>query len=198
MQVQTVSDEELWNATAKGDERAFNLLYQRYWLSLYRTFYYYLQDKESAEQALQDVFVVLWRKRKVLQIKSFKNYVFITARYRVFKLLKIRKVDIVQYVEQLEETAEATVDNEAFQKLEQEDFEQQLRLALRDLPKRCREIFWMSRVDHCSNAEIAENLGISKRTVENQLTFALKQLRLAHGKVLSEVLLMLLWWWLRG
>ncbi|WP_345230750.1 RNA polymerase sigma-70 factor [Olivibacter ginsenosidimutans] len=196
--MQTVSDEQLWNAASHDDERAFNALYQRYWLKLYRTFCYYLQDKQQAEQALQDVFVVLWRRRKALKIDSFKNYIFISARYRVFKLLKARKVDIVQYVEQLGEGYGETVDNEVYQKVEQEDFEQQLGVALQDLPKRCREIFWMSRVEHRSNDEIAENLGISKRTVENQLTHALKQLRLVYGKVLTELLVVVFYLWLRG
>jgi len=196
MNVQAVSDEELWNAAANDDTHAFTMLYQRHWLKLYRTTCSYLKDKDLAEQVLQDVFIVLWRRRKALTIESFKNYIFITARYQVFKILKARKINPIIYLDTFAEEAGTSISNEAWEKLEQEDFEYKLKMALSDLPKRCQEIFWMSRVENRTNDEIAENFGISKRTVENQLTHALKQLRLAYREMISDTLLSVILLWL--
>ncbi|KAA2242598.1 RNA polymerase sigma-70 factor [Chitinophaga agrisoli] len=174
------TDHELWSGVVADDSHAFALLYERYWKKLYQTARYYLKDDAAAEEITHDVFVSLWEKRASSNIQNFRHYIQATARYHVYKYLKAAKVNCVEYLEQFPETPALQVYNIAPDKLGYEQLESQLAGLLKDLPRRCQEIFWLSRVNHLSNQEIADKLHISKRTVENQITTALKALRVAY------------------
>lgn len=173
----TLSDIELWNKVILDDSGAFALLYNRHWASLLKTAVYYTQDQNTAEEVVHDVFVTLWQRRKFLNINNFKNYIFITTRYHVLKLIKAGKVSPITYVDQYDEFAESRTSAPESEKISQSDFEIELKSMLQGLPKRCIEIFFLSRVNLLSNQEIAETFGISKPSVENQITLALKYLR---------------------
>ncbi|WP_367187146.1 sigma factor-like helix-turn-helix DNA-binding protein [Mucilaginibacter sp.] len=82
--------------------------------------------------------------------------------------------------------------NGAEEKLSYRDLTLQLEFSLKLLPKRCREIFWLSRVENRSNEEISNQFSISKRTVENQITHALKHLRVSYQELPEMVLFILL------
>ncbi|MDB4926405.1 sigma-70 family RNA polymerase sigma factor [Mucilaginibacter sp.] len=187
-----LTDEELWHAIIMDDARAFAALYNRYWKKLYKTAFFYLKDHTTAEEVLHDVFVVLWNRRHYLKIESFSNYVYITTRYHVYKQLKAARLSPIEYIEQYTEQTIPKSFNDAEEKLRYTDITIQLESSLATLPKRCREIFWLSRVENRSNEEIANQFGISKRTVENQITHALKHLRLSYRELSEMVLFMLL------
>lgn len=183
MTLEQLSDKELWDSIVEDNSQAFAILYNRHWKKLYKTAAYYLKNEEAAEQILHDAFVVLWERRKFLKIEDFGSYMYITTKYHVFKYLKAAKVSIVDYIEQYDELNTIADYNNGESRLRYKDFEAQLNHCLLGLPKRCREIFWLSRIEHLSNDEIAEQLGISKRTVENQITHALKHLREAYKEL---------------
>lgn len=187
-----LSDEELWDAIVMDDSQAFAVLYDRYWRKLYKTTCYYLKDTSASEEILHDVFVILWNRRKYLKIEKFSSYLFITARYQVYKHLKAAKISPIEYIENYEEnTLLPSSFNNAEEKINYNDVTLQLESSLKHLPKRCREIFWLSRIENLSNEEIANQFGISKRTVENQITHALKHLRLSYQDLSELVLFML-------
>lgn len=183
MTLEQLSDKELWDSIVEDNSQAFAILYNRHWKKLYKTAAYYLKNEEAAEQILHDAFVVLWDRRKSLKIENFSNYMYITTKYHVFKYLKAAKVSIVDYIEQYEDLDNAVDYNNGALRLNHKDFETQLDQCLTGLPKRCKEIFWLSRIDNLSNDEIADQLGISKRTVENQITQALKHLRVSYKEL---------------
>lgn len=172
-----VSDEDLWNAVREDDSRSFAVLYKRYWGKLHATANYYLKDYQAAEQIVQDVFFTLWKRRKALEIKDLGAYFHTTARYHVFKHLKLAKKDIIQYIDEFQDHKVPTTVNHAEEQMNYDHLQNQLSAYLSELPRRCREIFWLSRVEQLSNDEISERLGISKRTVENQITQAQKHLK---------------------
>lgn len=186
-----LSDENLWEAIAMDDSRAFAELYNRYWKKLYKTALFYLKDPETAQQILNDVFVVLWNRRQHLHIDSFSSYLFITTKHHVFKALHAAKSIPVDYVEQYEENCGESI-NEAEKKSNYDDLLHDLDQYLQGLPKRCKEIFWMSRIENLSNQEIAARFGISKRTVENQITYASRHLKTSYKELTLLVLLALL------
>ena len=187
-----LSDEELWNAVVTDDSRAFAVLYNRHWRKLYKTSIYYLKDEIISEDVLHDVFVVLWNRRKYLKIENFGNYIYITTRYHIYKQLKAAKISPIEYIDQFVEKTIPTSFNDAVEKLSYNDITLQLESSLKPLPKRCREIFWLSRIENRSNEEIANQFGISKRTVENQITHALKHLRISYEGLSEAVFFILL------
>jgi len=179
-----LSDQELWLQVTADSSAAFVILYERYWNRLLQTTNYYLKDMNAAEEIVHDVFVVLWDRRQFLHIANFESYIHITARYHVFKKLKSVKKSPIDYVETLVEHELRAHYVDGTERLIQEDFEIELAAYLQELPPRCQEIFVLSRVKQLSNTEIAEHFGISRFTVENQISIALKCLR-AHIKVKS-------------
>jgi RNA polymerase sigma-70 factor (ECF subfamily) len=185
----TQTDQQLWNAIVDDDFRAFNVLFKRYWKKLFMTAYTFLKDKDACEEIIQDIFVYLWNNRRRLAIESFPKYLATTTRHKVYNYLRSVKSSHITYVEDLNDTSEGFCINQGDENIRQHELDQQLHSYLDLLPNRCKEIFVMSRLEHFSNEEIAARLHISKRTVENQVTTALKKLRVS---LKSSVLIFLL------
>lgn len=184
------TDEELYSAVKSGDRKAFNQLYDRYWETMYKKAYSYLHDTEAAGEIVNDIFLNIWLKRDQLQIITFQNYLLASARYRVYNQLKAKKRQPLLYIENYDELPNTPVVAMREETLLSSELNQQVNRLLDHLPKRCREIFLLSRVNHLSNAEIAEKLAISKRSVENQLSVAVKHLRSNLGSAVSLTLLL--------
>lgn len=180
MTIDHTSDAELWAQIKVDDNKAFEVLFDRYWSAVYTTAFTYLKDQEACTELVHDIFLNIWGNRHHLEISSFKNYLTMASRYQVYKLVRKAKKSPVLFVEEYE-----TVPNSGFamnlgeEKVKYQELESTIEEALKKLPKKCQEIFILSRFDNLSNQEIADKLGISKRTVENQITTALKGLRVS-------------------
>lgn len=188
----TPTDAQLWEAIVDDDYRAFNVLFKRYWRKLFMNAYAYLKDKDACEEIIQDIFIYLWNKRKYLEIESFPKYLTAATRYKVFNHLRSAKLSPLSYLKDIDDTIGNSCANEGDENIKQTELIQQLHSYLDLLPNRCKEIFVMSRLEHLSNEEIAARLNISKRTVENQVTSALRQLRLSLKDSALLILAMLI------
>lgn len=178
----SLSDEELWQRIIAGDGRSFALFYERHWLKMYKAALFYLKDASASEEVVQEVFVIIWNKRQSLDIKNFGAYLNSVTRYEVYKRLKMTRHSLIEFHEEFPDTA-GVVYNMGYERLNELDQELIVEECLKELPKRCREIFQMSKIQHLSNTEIASLLEISKHTVENQLAIALKHIRQNMSKV---------------
>jgi RNA polymerase sigma-70 factor (ECF subfamily) len=133
-------------------------------------------DFKTAEDIVQDLFVHLWIKNESIQINlSLKNYLFTAVKNRALDHIKkvSGKSGKINHTLQNHLTGE----NLSLQWFAESELEQAVEQCLKLLPARCREIFVMSRMDGLKNQEIAERLNISNRTVEVQISNALKILR---------------------
>src|SRR5258708_22567889 len=139
--------------------------------------YSHLKDKEACEEIIQDIFIYLWNKRNHLEIESFSKYLAAATRYKVFNYIRSAKLSPLTYLEDIEDTNGNFCTNEGDENIRRTELVQILYSYLDLLPNRCKEIFVMSRLEHLSNEEIATRLNIAKRTLENQDTSALRQLR---------------------
>jgi len=184
------TDSVLWESIVLNNEKAFALLFDRYWLRLYKTAVYFSKDEESSKDIVNTVFLTIWNRREVLVIDNFVNYLNSATRHEVFKFLKKRKAAKVSYVEQYPEHLEESVQNEALLRLSKTDIENELAVQLKKLPKRSATIFHMSKIQQLKNEEIAQILGITKHTVENQLSHAVKHLQIAFKNL--PILLLIL------
>ncbi|HMG07179.1 MAG TPA: RNA polymerase sigma-70 factor [Mucilaginibacter sp.] len=181
MFVSPLSDVELWNAICCNDELAFTALFDRYWVRLYKTAVRYLKDHEASEEVVHDVFLNIWKRRHQLEIESFPNFLLTAIRYQVYNRMRSAKPRVILTAADIE--LNELDHNKGENRIKDQELQQELNQYLDQLPKRCQEIFYMSRVNQLSNQEIAGRLGISKRTVENQITAALKHLRVSFKNI---------------
>lgn len=171
------SEEEkaLLQRIKKNDNAAFRKLFDAYYKYLTVTAYRYLHEGEKAKDMAQDAFVELWNRRESLTITSgVKAYLRQAVVNKCLNYIKREKrIDFSENA-LLPETPTMS---EAPDNLEYEDTRKTIQDAIDTLPERCRIIFCMSRFDEKSHKEIAAELGISTKTIENQITRALKTLR---------------------
>ena len=83
-----VSDSELWLAVRNDDEHAFSVLFDRYWVRLHKTAFRYLKDPENSEEAVHDVFLSIWNRRRELEIESVPNFLLTAIRYQVYNRMR--------------------------------------------------------------------------------------------------------------
>lgn len=167
------SDEQLLASIREGDRLAFHEIYYRYWKKLYGSAYPLLNDSALCEDLVQDLFITLWVKREKWQIESLQAYLYTALRNRVFKALKKQKIQVdsssaLQYF-----PSDYAADRDVLLK-EINSLRDQ---GIRQLPERCRLIYRMSREEALSTKEIALKLNLAPKTVENQMTIALRRLR---------------------
>lgn len=135
----------------------------------------YLRSEEDAREAVQDVFLGVWNNREHLQLDdSLKPYLFTATRNKALNYLNKRRLPAVS----MEDTPVYASEGPRVEAvMEAEELRAVIFDEVRRLPERCREIFLLSRRESLSNREIAERLAVSEKTVENQMTIALKRLR---------------------
>lgn len=183
MFTQTVlNDEELISLLKASDKKGLEFIYAQYWERLYLAAFSILSDADPCKDIVQDVLLQLWIRRDVVKIESLRAYLFTAVRYKVLSYIKSannRKV-IIEPGE-LEKLAGFDLMKD---RLNEQDIQKLLEKGVATLPKRCQQIFILSRQEHLSNKEIAEKMGISVKTVESQMSIALKQLRIIMGEVL--------------
>ena len=175
-----MDDKEILKQIKEGNKAAFEALFKQYYRMLVIFAAKYLRSTKDAEELVQQVFVSFWEKAPVTDITtSLTAYLYrwtANACINRIKHLKI-KDKYAQYA--MQEIQSSFDDNISFI---EPDLEKDIRKAVENLPEKCREIFIKSRFENKKNSEIAAELGISEKTVENQMTIALKKLRaeLAH------------------
>lgn len=177
----TLSDQEILTLIGQDDRAAFSELYNRYWQAMYQAAWNVLRDQESCMEVIQEVFVWLWDHRSGLQISSLPAYLRSAVKYKVTDILRSNRAREACFVN-LDELDPA---NLLFieDPLELKELKTVISQMSAKLPQRARLIFDLSRNEQLSNREIATKLGISEKTVENQITIALKKLRIAMGSV---------------
>ena len=141
----------------------------------------YVKSVDDAREVVQKVFIKLFEKREKLEIKSsLKPYLFKSVYNTCLNEIRGKKSFLdVDEIDQLDLSEQSD-------KLVEAEEEKRIWAAINDLPTKCRDIFIMNRFDGLKNQEIADKLDISKRTVEVQISNALKKLR---DKLLNIILL---------
>jgi RNA polymerase sigma-70 factor (family 1) len=173
-----LSDNEL-AALLADDGAAFNEIYERYWSLLYQSAFNVLRDEDACLDVIQEVFIWFWEHRSELVVKSVKAYLLVAVKYKVANYIRNGKVRESFYERIPKIELDSDFPDEA---LEVKELKEMIASFVMELPERCQEVFNMSRNEHLSNKEIAERLGITEKTVENQINKALKRLKLNLGR----------------
>jgi len=181
-----VDEKTIFRKIRNDDREAFKTLFDTYYASLCHYASHFLNDDSLSEEVVQELFVILWEKRKTVNVEvSVKSYLFRAVRnlclnqiqHDKVKKLHARKLKEVLMAE--DPAADYLITPEMILELEE---------GIESLPDKRREIFRLSREDGLKYREIAEKLNISVKTVEAQMGLALKALR---SKIVSFLFFML-------
>lgn len=159
---------------SKGDLAAFSSLYKIYSNRLYRFALGYLKSEEEAEELVQEVFTIIWEKRKELKEElSFKSFLFTIA----FNIIKKHFRTRTQLSNYLSYKGGNDTDDNTTELTNYNFLKQYIDELVEQLPLKRKEIFIKSRYKGMSIMDIAREMNISHKTVENQITEALRFLR---------------------
>ncbi|WP_165796118.1 RNA polymerase sigma factor [Siphonobacter curvatus] len=177
-------EQNLLTALAKSDEGAFTEIYDTYWNLLLETAFQKLGDKNQAMDVVQDIFVKLWDNREKLDIQNLRAYLQMAVRYQVYNLIALQKVNdtYFQYLSLLDYSSSTTDHFLLYTELEHK-----FKVLLEQMPKKRKEVFDLRHVEGFSTKEIAAQLNITQKTVQNQLIKALDSIR----EILSVLLILL-------
>jgi RNA polymerase sigma-70 factor (family 1) len=178
------SDEDLLAQFKTGKQQAFNALYDRHWHPMFCVANKIVEDKEVAKDIIQDVFVNFYQRVSETEIENLKAYLFQSVKYRCFMHLRAGKIS----TRHLERINQITFSNSVEEEIEARELTNALDQGIATLPEKCREVFYLSRYELLSNKKIAMQLNISQKTVENQISKALKLLRNAVKKLMFMLL----------
>lgn len=176
-----------------GMEDDFGMMYDFYRPKLVVIVNSYIPSREDAEEIVHDVFIKLWEKWENLQITSnFTGYIYSMTRNACLDYLRARKNKLTKemsaeqqefwlnYGALADDAASVILANE-LQSLVDE--------AIEELPEKCKEVFKKSRLEGLCHQEISKELEISPKTVENHITRALRQLKVALNEYLPSLFL---------
>lgn len=170
------TDFELTTLLNKGDLVAYNEIYKRFQGILYIYACKIVKNSNDAEDIVQEVFLYLWDKRFTITINSsISFYLYKAVQYKFMNLLDQKKVraDYKDSFNKFLDQGEYITDHY----IRQKEFSQIIEQEIAALPDKMREIFKLSRKNNLSRKQIAEELGLSEKTVKNQINNALKILR---------------------
>ncbi len=180
-------DLALFALVKQGDNPAFEHIYNKYSPLLLKTAYKRLPDKDKCQDVVQNVFVDLWKRRTALEIRDLQAYLHTAVRYQTLKVIA-RQSGRTTFVADFEKEIisnlhadEILLDKEAKNLVEQ---------FIEALPAKRRAIFIRYYIDELSTAQIAVELNVSQKTVQNQLGTASFALRLRLTQLFSFLALL--------
>ncbi len=184
-------DSDILLAIRQGNERVFETVFRKYYQSLCNYACGILKDLDDAEEVVQSIFLKFWEQREIIEINvSLKSYLYRAVhntclnRLKHLKIQEVHKQYVGNYYEENHDSATEMMDKT--------ELESRISEALEKLPEQCRLIFKMSRFEELKYQEIADKLGLSIKTIENQIGKALRIMRTELADYLPVILLILL------
>lgn len=173
------------------NEAAFEQLFTTHFKRLYAYALTIVKEDMAAEEMVQNVFFKIWEKKGRIDIQtSVQAYLYRSVYHESLNYLKHKKVKAAYQSHTVYQSKNQS-DN-ASSKVQLSELQKKLDIALSELPEQCRTIFQMSRFEELKYQEIADRLGLSIKTVENQMGKALKILRVKLADYLPLVIAFLI------
>lgn len=171
-------DQSIIGNIKADDEQAFELLFRKYYLRLCGFANKFISDTAESEEIVQEVFLNIWKKRDQLKLDGDMHpYLFKSVQNLCFNFLEHQKVvdnyyAVIEFI--YKNQAE---DFNTYESVIYSEFQEKVDKAIDSLPDECRKIFLMSRYDGLKYNKIAEQLGLSVKTIETQMSRALAKLK---------------------
>ncbi|GAB4247150.1 MAG: RNA polymerase sigma-70 factor [Ekhidna sp.] len=166
----------LFDQVKRGDLSSYEVIFKRYYKELHRFAFSYVRESSIAEEMVQEVYLYIWEKRAQIEIQTtLKTYLYSAVKNKCLNYIKL-ELPKQQSMGDLSEVM-LSVSEGRKDEGENEQLKRYIKNAVDALPTKCRTIFMLSRNAGMTYEEIAEELDLSKKTVENQMGIALKKLR---------------------
>lgn len=173
---ENIKDDLLLFALLKqGNSEAFEKIYNKYWHELFKTAYKRLHDRDKCQDIVQNVFTDLWNRRGELQIRDLQAFLHTAVRFQTLKAIAKQSTQTL-FVDVFE--TEIVSSLHADGSLLDREAKKLVAQFIDALPAKRRIIFIRHYLDGLSTAQIAIELEVSQKTVQNQLTVASHALRL--------------------
>ncbi|MFS4457381.1 sigma-70 family RNA polymerase sigma factor [Maribacter sp. 2304DJ31-5] len=167
-----MGDEFLLSEMERGNEKAFQKLFEMYWQPMHRKAIGIVQKDAIAKDIVQAIWIDLWQKRGDRKIQNLSAYLFQTVINNCYKYFRDNRFSESQL--RIIDTLHIPSVSEMEKQHDLEETQLTIEKSLNRLSPRSRQIFKLSKMEDASNEEIASRLGISKKSVENQLSLALR------------------------
>ncbi len=183
-------DPEALLQLAEGNLVAYRFLFDHHFSDLCNFLLIYLHSKELAEDIALEIFTFIWEKRKTLQIKaSFKSFLFAAAKNKAITLYRKEHQKIFTSIDS-SETVIQTDSSPQFM-MENNELRDLINEAINRLPEKSRQVYLMAWEENMSYNEIAVQLGLSTKTIENHVGIALRKLRESLRPYYKQIFM---WW----
>ena len=174
--LENISDAELARKINSGKKEAYKELFDRYAPRIYQFSLSYLKNSADAEELVQDVFLKIWEKRETLdQSKNIKAFIFKVAINTIYDFIRHKNIESA-FNDFASVNFESSA-NSTWQTVIFDEMQENLQKLVAQLPEQQQKIFKMNKEDGLTSDEIAEQLNLSKRTVENHLYRAVSFLK---------------------
>jgi len=184
-------DEKLLVSKLRNNEvKSFDILFEKYSAKLYRFSFSLLKNHEDSKEIVQETFFRVWDKRREIDSsKSFKSFLFTISYHLIIDQLRLKLKDqeYRKFLKEYFKAEEVKVDSVT----DYETLNRQISAVIEELPAKRKQIFSMSREQGLSHKEIAAQLNITVKTVENQINLALKLIKSRLGNDIFPVMLFL-------
>ena len=181
-------EKEVILSMSRGDKKAYETMFRRFYPKVHRFVAILLKNEDDADDVCQLIFLKVWHKReKFADIKDFDSYLFILAKYTVINYISskhIIPIDIDSLSDSFSNASSPLDDVVA------KDTQLLIDMVVENMPQQRQMIYRMSREQHLKNDELAHRLGLQKKTVENHLNLALKEIKKA-----VYLMILLPWHW---
>lgn len=171
----TGNDSQILEAIKRDDNGAYEMVFREYYRPMSAYAFRFLGNLADSESIVQDVFLRLWQKRKEIMItSSLQNYLFRSVKNHCINYIEHEKIKSGYQTMVIKNESDRSEYSEFFLEF---GLMKKIEAAIAALPEKRQEIFRLAREEGLKYREIAEQLNISIKTVETQMTLALKQLR---------------------
>ncbi len=169
------SDDILVGLLRSDDERAFEILYNRYWRQLFGFVYQQIGSKEETEEIIHELMLGLWNNRKTCEIRNLKLYLYISARNHINRYIKsqirFRKYKDYQSGQDFIDSIDTDV------LFNENRLNNAIEKVLNKVPQKTALIFRMHKIEELPVRKIALEMGLTEKAVEYHITKSLKIMR---------------------
>jgi len=181
MELNEHNDEKVLQELALGSEKAFTVIYDRYYYAVARTGMKYLQDTKLTEDLIQEIFTKIWTNRTQFSgVQHFQSYLYTMVKN--LALLYIKNVAREVLAKENFARRKAESENNIDRYLAEKEYGELVAQAIAELPVPHQKVFKLAKIDGIARTEIAQQLKLSQQTVDNYLVLAVKTIkhRLRH------------------